>query len=662
MKDIQNKSVDLSITKLLRKAREDGVTTSFDRVETMLPCPIGRSGACCSTCFMGPCRLSEKEGKEKGICGATLPTVASRNLARSIAAGTAAHAAIARDLAFLLKAIATGEVRGFEIRDVQKLKMLAREFGFDGKESINVLAEKVADVFLEQFSSKRDELIFVRRAPEKRQKLWREAGITPRSVDYEVSETISRTGIGTDQDYRNILFQAMRTALADGWGSSMISTELSDVLFGTPKPVVSEANMGVLKKDSVNVVVHGHYPLVAEALRRMSKDLELLKYASSKGANSINLVGLCCTASEVLMRYGIPAVGNFLQQEMVIVSGLVDAMVVDMQCIFEALVDIASHYHTTIITTSPQAKISDALHIEFTPENAIEKAREVIKLAIKNFTRRVNTEDNSFTKSQLVSGFSYEYILRMLGGNYLASLRPLNEAIIDGRLPGVAAVVGCNNPRVSHDKGHNYIVRELIRNNVLVFQTGCSALASAKSGLMVPEAKEEAGPILKVVCKSVGIPPVLHVGSCVDNSRILMLLSRMVTDGGLGDDISDLPVAGVCPEWMSEKSLSIGAFFAASGVYTIFGVGSPVDASPEISHFLENELEEKLGGKLEFEPSQDAIVEKVIECLRSKREALGIGHEKDREVHDVEKRRELLWWRNQLRLWPKPQSRVHRRL
>jgi carbon-monoxide dehydrogenase catalytic subunit len=654
-------NIDPSQTSLSKKARKSGIYTCFDRAENLFPCPIGRSGSCCSLCFMGPCRLTGKEGREKGVCGASLSTVASRNFTRIVAAGTAAHAAIARDLAFLLKLVGEGKVKGYEVKDGQKLKKLAKEFGIDHGKDEKTLASEVADFILEQFSNKESELPLLSRAPEKRQKRWQETGIAPRGIDWEVSEALNRTSLGTDQDYKNILLHSLRTALADGWGASMTATELFDILFGTPRPLISQVDLGVLKKDYVNIVVHGHYPLVAEALLKKTKDSGVLNYACEKGAKGINLVGLCCTASEVLMRQGVPAVGGFLQQEMAILSGLVDAMVVDMQCIFEALVEIARHYRTKVITTSPQAKIEGALHIEFTPQNSLEKAEEVIRLAVENFSRRKGKKSESFVKASLVSGFSHEYITYMLGGEYLASLRPLNEAIIDGRLPGVVAVVGCSNPRVSSD-GHDYVVRELVRNNVLVLQTGCSALASAKSGLMVPEAKEEAGPILKVICKSVGIPPVLHVGSCVDNSRILTLLSQMVADEGLGEDISDLPVAGVCPEWMSEKSLSIGTYFAASGIYVLFGGESPVKASPEVTEFIGKGWGERVGGKIEFESDYELMVEKVLNHLRKKREALGLGPHKDREVHDIKRRRFLLWWRNQLRLWPKLQSRERKKL
>ena len=298
-----------------------------------------------------------------------------------------------------------------------------------------------------------------------------------------------------------------------------------------------------------------------------ANDPEIIELAKSKGASGINLAGMCCTANEILMRHGVPLAGNFLQQELAIVTGAVDAMVVDVQCVMESLADVAQCFHTKIVTTSPKAKIPGALHIEFDEHNAMKSAKEVIKVAIENFPGRTENITIPDEKTDLIAGFSHETINYLLGGLFRASYRPLNDNIINGRIRGVAGVVGCNNARVMHNEGHIAMVKELIKNDVLVLQTGCSAMASAMAGLMVPEAAAKyAGAGLASVCEAVGIPPVLHLGSCVDNSRILVAAAAMVKEGGLGDDVSDLPVAGAAPEWMSEKAISIGQYFVASGV------------------------------------------------------------------------------------------------
>ncbi|MBI4288974.1 MAG: anaerobic carbon-monoxide dehydrogenase catalytic subunit [Chloroflexi bacterium] len=458
------------------------------------------------------------------------------------------------------------------------------------------------------------------RAPQKRQEIWRNLQIEPRGIDREVAEAMHRTTVGVDQDADHILTHALRVALADGWGGSMLSTDISDILFGTPTPVMGASNFGVLKEDEVNVVIHGHEPTLAELIVVMASDPDLLRYAQSKGANGINVVGMCCSGNELLMRHGVPLAGNFLQSDLVIASGAVDAMVVDYQCTMQGMQAVAEHFHTRLITTSYKAKISGATHIEFEDHRGPEVAKLIIRTAIDAFPNRKRVHIPA-TIDPVVVGFSHEYLAYMQGGSYRESFRPLNDNIMNGRIRGVAGVVGCNNPHITHDEAIVNITKELIKNDVLVVTTGC-AIGVGKAGLLLPEVMEYAGPGLKEVCQAIGIPPVLHMGSCVDNSRILTVLTQCATEGGLGEDISDLPVVGIAPEWMSEKALCIGVYFVASGVYTIFGMDSPVAGSKEVTRLINEGWEEKVGGKLEFEPDWPKIVEKSLAHIDAKRKAL----------------------------------------
>jgi carbon-monoxide dehydrogenase catalytic subunit len=373
-----------------------------------------------------------------------------------------------------------------------------------------------------------------------------------------------------------------------------------------------------------------------------AQDPEMVALAKSKGAKGINIAGMCCTANEILMRHGIPLAGNFLQQELALVTGAVEAMVVDIQCIMQSLPDIAQCYHTKIITTSPKAKIPGAIHIQFDERNAMESARAIVKAAIENFPNRGSNINIPTEQTDLIAGFSHETINYLLGGLFRASYRPLNDNIINGRIRGVAGVVGCNNPRVRHDDIHTTMVKELIKNDVLVIQTGCSAMAAAKAGLMTPEAASKyAGKGLASVCEAVGIPPVLHLGSCVDNSRILIAATAMVKDGGLGDDISELPVAGAAPEWMSEKAISIGQYFVGSGVFTVFGVNWPTLGNEEVTKFLFQDFEAIYGGMWAFEPDPIKAAHLMIDHIDKKRKALGIDKARERILYDMAMRREL---------------------
>jgi len=652
MAEAETKSIDSASIKMIEKAAADGVNTAFDRAETMKPCPIGMVGSCCKHCGMGPCRVPLPKGKEetpedklkrRGICGATAETIAARNFIRMVAGGAAAHSDHGRGVAELFLAVARGEAPGYEIKDEQKLLQLALDFGVTiGDRSNQEIAIDIGEIALAEFGKQKGEVLFLRRAPLKRQELWRQQGVAPRGIDREIVEIMHRTHIGVDQDYRNLLRQGVRASIADGWGGSMIATELQDILFGTPVPVLGKINLGVLKRDEVNLIIHGHEPLLSEMIVVAAQEPQMIELAKSKGANGINLAGMCCTANEILMRHGVPLAGNFLQQELALVTGAVDAMVVDIQCIMQSLPDIAQCYHTKIITTSPKAKISGAMHIEFDEHNAMESARAIVKTAIDNFPKRGSNIDIPEEQTDLVAGFSHETINYLLGGLFRASYRPLNDNIINGRIRGLAGVVGCNNARVKHDDIHVTMIKELIKNDILVVQTGCSAMAAAKAGLMTPEAASKyAGEGLASVCETVGIPPVLHVGSCVDNSRILIAATAMVKDGGLGDDISDLPVAGAAPEWMSEKAISIGQYFVGSGVFTVFGVNWPTLGSKEVTDFLFKEFEDMYGGMWAFEPDPIKAAHLMIDHIDKKRKALGIDKARERVLYDMEMRREL---------------------
>jgi carbon-monoxide dehydrogenase catalytic subunit len=643
MADNHEKSIDPAALEMLKKAQEEGVSTMFSRVDEIRPCPIGAEGSCCRICAMGPCRLAGKEKEEKtGVCGATLDTIAARNLARQVAAGASAHSDHGRDVALTLLAAALGEAPGYEIKGIDKLLKVAGLLGIEvGNRQVADVAKDVALKALDEFGRQRGEVIYASRAPRKRQEIWAKLGLTPRGVDREIVEMMHRTHAGTDQDAEHILDQSMRTALSSGWGGSMLATDLQDILFGTPVPLRSKANLGVLKKDQVNIVVHGHEPTLSEQIVDASQDKEMIAYAKKKGAKGINLVGICCTSNEVLMRRGIAPAGNVLHQELAILTGAVDAMVVDVQCTFQTLAKIAATRHTELITTSPKAKILGATHIEFDHHRAPEIAREIVKRAIDNYPNRKETHIPKFS-SDLVAGFSHEYIRYMLGGIHRASFRPLNDNVINGRIRGLAGVVGCNNPRVAQDKNIIQVVRDLIKNDVLVVVTGCSAIASGKHGLLTPETMEMAGDGLREVCEAVGMPPVLHLGSCVDNSRILTILTEVVEEGGLGEDISDLPAVGICPEWYCEKALEIGVYCVASGAYVIFGgVESPVGGSAVVTKLITEGWQNKVGGRLEFYPDGETIVTKALEHIDAKRRELKIDATKERVLYDMDMRREL---------------------
>ncbi|MFA5354631.1 MAG: hypothetical protein WC291_10410, partial [Thermodesulfovibrionales bacterium] len=454
------KSGNEAAEKIIEWGESQKLETCFDRAAKLKPCPIGESGACCKVCHMGPCRLVGKDAEEnsRGVCGASLATVAARNMVRMIAAGTAAHSDHARDMAFTLLAVAEGATKDFEIKDVRKLYRVAGYLNieFEGRAVLDV-AKDVANKFLEDFGRQKGEIPYLYRAPQKTVERWKKWGIMPRGIDREICESMHRTSVGVDHDPDHLLTHGLRTALADGWGGCMISTDITDILFGTPMPQKGEASFGIFKEDEVNLVVHGHEPSLAEMMVDMASTPEMIAYAQSKGAKGINLGGMCCTANEVLMRHGIPTAGGFTNQELGIMTGLVDAITVDVQCIMPAIVDVSKKFHTKVITTSEKAKIPGAMHIEYDEHRAKEIAIEIVKLACDNFTNRKTTGSHITEKFPIIAGFSHEYIEYMQGGSWRASFRPLNDAIMAGRIRGVVGLAGCDNPRVPSTGIHRYI-------------------------------------------------------------------------------------------------------------------------------------------------------------------------------------------------------------
>ena len=641
------KTVCNATQKMIDRAAELKISTVYDRAESMKPCPIGAEGSCCKNCSMGPCRVppSKKEGEppKVGLCGATAETIAARNFARMVAAGASAHSDHGRGVAEVFLLAAKGEIPGYGIKDVQKLLQVALDFGLDVEHmDTKEIAIRIGELALAEFGKQARDLLFAKMAPLKRQEIWRKHNIMPRGIDREVVELMHRTHMGVDQDYKNLTAQAARTALSDGWGGSMMATELQDIMFGTPVPITGSINLGVLKEDEVNIIVHGHEPLLSEMIVVACQDPEMIKLAKEKGAKGINLAGMCCTANEILMRHGIPIAGNFLQQELAIVTGVLDAMVVDVQCEMQSMHSIAKCFHTQLITTSPKAKIDGARHIQFEEHDPINTAKEIVNAAIEAYPKRKGDACIPSETNDMVIGFSHETINYLLGGTFRSSYKPLNDNIIGGRIRGIAGVVGCNNARTVHDSHHLTLIKELLKNDVIVLSTGCSAMACGKAGLLTPEAAAKyCGSGLAEICETVGIPPVLHLGSCVDNSRILMAATAVVKEGGLGDDISDLPAAGAAPEWMSEKAISIGHYFVASGVYTLFGTTFPTTGSKIYTDYLFKVLEEEWGGMWDFVDDPLEMAKKMIAHIDKKRKALGIDKARERVLYDMEMRRDL---------------------
>lgn len=600
----------------------DWVETCFDRAEKLKPCPIGAKGACCKHCHMGPCRFVQgsEEKVEKGVCGATLATVAARNFLRMAIAGAAAHSDLAREMAFTLLGVANSEIKDFVISDVKKLHQVANILGIkiDDK-SLNDVAREVAEILIDDFGRQTGILSYIKRAPQKTRERWEHQGIIPQGIDREIVEAIHRTNVGVDHEPDSLLLCALKVSLADGWGGSMIATDIADILFGAPQPAISDAGIGIFKEDEVNLIVIGHEPTLAKAILDAASEQKIIEYAESKGAKGITLGDIFG------MRHGISPVGGFTNQELCIMTGIIDAVVVHGQCVMPTLVEVANSFHTKIITTSQKAKLPGALHVQYDVRRAKDIAGEIIMLAIDNYPNRPGTGERATEKIPMLAGFSHEYMEDMKGDVPGTLFRLLNNAIAEGRIRGIVGLVGCDNPRVQATGIHKYLVKELIKDDVLILSTECGAAACAVSGYLDPETSlAEAGPGLRKACEEIGIPPVLHLGSSVDNSRILTILSSMAAEGGLSEEIGGLPVVIIAPEWMAEKDIAAGCYFAASGIPVILGGESPVDASEEVSDIMAMTWAERFRGSIYFEPDSEKMYALAIDYINKARENSGL--------------------------------------
>jgi carbon-monoxide dehydrogenase catalytic subunit len=618
----KKKSINEDAWAMLEVAKREGIETVWDRLEKQQPqCGYCSLGTSCRICAMGPCRVDPfGDGPQKGVCGANADIIVARNLARMIAAGASAHSDHGRDILETLYLVGEGKTDVYGIRSSEKLHRIAAEYGIEGEgKSDKDLAAELAWEIMEDYGMRREKLPMANRAPEARQQIWEKTGTYPRGIDRENVEVLHRTHMGVDNDWVNILLHGIRTSLSDGWGGSMVATEISDVLFGIPTPVTSTMNLGVLKKDEVNIVLHGHNPMLSEVIVAASEDPDLLALAKENGAQGINLAGLCCTGNEVLMRRGIPMAGNHLMQELCMMTGAVELMIVDYQCIMPAITETAKCFHTKVISTFDKAKFPGAEHISFDPENGLEIGKQIVQKAVENFANRVAERVNiPVEPTPVMAGFSVEAILGALGG----SPDPLLDAIKAGKIRGAVGVVGCNNPKIKQDLGHVELTKRLIENDILVVVTGCAAVANGKAGQMVPEAAEMAGEGLGEICKALGIPPVLHMGSCVDNIRILVLAAALANH--LGVDISALPLAGAAPEWYSEKAVSIGTYVVSSGIFTVLGTAPPVFGSPNVVKLLTEGLEDVFGATFAVEPDPNRAAVLIRRHIERKRSDLGL--------------------------------------
>lgn len=626
---INRRTVDPAAIEMLEAAEALNIVTAWDRYKAQQPqCKFGNTGVCCRICIQGPCRIiPSKKGQDKGICGANVYTIVARNLVRYIAGGASAHSDHGREIAYTLKHTAEGHAPDYKITDKKKLFKVAKRVGVEteGRE-INDIARDVAIKALEDFGKYDSEpctWLDTTIDAERREK-FKHTTIAPTAIDRSIAQLLHQTHMGTDADPVNIIFGGLRAALADYTGMSL-ATDITDILFGTPTPVITEANLGVLNAEKVNIAVHGHNPLLSQMVVYAARALE--NEAIAIGAKGINLVGICCTGNEVLMREGVPTATNFGSQELAIMTGVLDTMIMDVQCIAPAVKDMCSCFHTQLVSTSHISKIPGSYHIEFNETTAMEDAKKIVRLAIEQYKKRKPEliRIPKF-KKQVIGGFSLESMLDLFGKiNPESPISVLNEAILAGEIKGVCAFAGCNNQKTIHDEPALEIAKELARNDVFMVSTGCAAGAFAKAGFLSSEGVDAyAGPGLKKFIKrleeksglNVALPLIFHMGSCVDNSRIANLWTEMARD--LKVSVPQLPFVASAPEAMSEKAISIGSWVISMGIPCHVGVLPPIEGSELVYGVTTQIARDVFGGYFIFDTNPQSAAKTLLEKIEKR--------------------------------------------
>jgi len=628
-----------------RNTANGQLETAYERYVKMQPqCNFGRTGVCCRICLQGPCRITKKSSK--GVCGAHGYTIVARNLIRTISGGTGAHSDHSRHMLYALMEVLEGKAPDYGVEDPDKLRRVASRLGIEieGKDDHELL-EAVLNQAISDFTKITPEpckWLETTVVPERMEK-FDACNIQPRSIHTTISETMGQTHMGVDADPVNLIFQGLKTSLCD-YICMHIGTDLSDILFGTPKPVYTEANFGVIDPEMVNIAVHGHNPLLSEMIVRQSREMKA--EAEAAGAKGVKCMGICCTGNEVLMRQGVPVLTNFLSQELPIMTGAVDLMVVDVQCIMPGIKALSDCYHTRIVTTMSHSKIPGSYHIAFSEEHAVEKAKEVINLAIEAFKERQGKEvDIPDIKHKVTAGFSMEAIEDVLKAiNPDEPIKVVTDAIDSGQLRGVVLFAGCNNLRVPHDASGAYLIKEMAKNNVFIVATGCAAGTAAKLGLMNADAVEEyAGEGLKSFLNMLNeankdklkekLPLVFHMGSCVDNSRAYDFTTALARQWKV--DTPKVPFVASAPEAMSEKAVSIGSWCVTLGVPTHVGVVPEVTGSALVDGIALQIAEDVYGGYFIWEEDPEKAAEKILGALDERSWKLKI-HKQSAEKYETE--------------------------
>lgn len=621
--EVLDNTPDPAVREMMLHMEQIGVDTTFDRFDQQKPlCSFGLAGICCKICNMGPCKITPKS--PRGVCGADADLIVARNLLRSAAAGASQHGMHAREVVLALKWAAQGKL-DVPIIGEYKIKSMAQAFGIPVKHrTLNNIAIDLADALLDDLSRTEPEEYRTIKAcaPKERQEVWKKLDILPISAYHEVFEAYHKSSCGTDGDWKSVMQQFLRCGLAFTFTGVVASNIATDALFGVGDRVTSKVNIGALKKGYVNIAVHGHLPLLVSEIVKVGRSEKYQRLAKEKGAKGIQFYGICCSGLSALYRLeGVIPLSNAVTAELVMGTGALDLWVADVQDVFPAIMEVAKCYKTTVVTTSDSARLPGAEHIAYDHRHSNigetrEIAEKIVQRAIESYEARQGIP--VFIPPYEVEaevGFSVEYVHKRFG-----SMKPLAEAVKSGQILGIVNMVGCNNPKVVYERAIIDVADILLKNNVLILTNGCAAFPLMKLGYCQTDAFTKAGDSLREFLEP-DLPPVWHVGECIDNARSTGIFAGVA--GELGKNLYEMPYAFTSPEWGNEKGLDASLGFRLMGISSYHCVEAQIQGSANVTHFLKEGTKEMLGSAMNVDADPVSLGNKIVEDLKKKREALG---------------------------------------
>lgn len=627
-----NVIIDPAMREMYQMVNRQGITNVFDRFSDQQPqCKFCVEGLSCQLCANGPCRISPKA--QRGVCGVDAHTMVARNFVyRHVTIGSAANIFHAHQAARTLLAAGKSPESGLKIRDEGKLKKYAGMCGLDTNKPVEQIASDFAQFVIDDIHRPYTEesKLVEAFAPTMRKELWRKLSLYPGGGYSEVSFAQTKCMTNFNADPVDFLLTSVRLGVANEYQGLFALDILQEILIGTQEIVTRKQNMGLLSKEKVNIITNGHMPLLSHVLIELASTPEWQQKAKSMGAEGIQVLGHVCEGQQLMNYEGSHQMeayggqeGEWLSEEYLLATGVVDLFAFDYNCTVPTLPIYAERFGTKLVSTHPVIKIAGVETIDFVPEKMKEQAEKVLNMALEAYSKRKGENREVYIPqytTECMVGFSTESILKALGG----SLDPLIEHIKNGNIRGIATVVGCTTARYGQGGSNIFkITQGLIKNNILVLSGGCTSAVMEYTGLCMPSAADEAGEGLKTVCKALGIPPVLSYGACVDIGK--MTHTAMELADALGVDTNKLPLVIGAPEYLEQKAVADACTAVALGWLVHVAPVPSVTGSDVVVTTL-SETTETLGlGKVMVELDAEKTVQIYVDHIEKKRKELGLS-------------------------------------